>query len=49
MYEITSASEEKMKKSLQNLNEGFAALRTSRASASLFDKIRVDSYGEKTP
>jgi len=49
MHEINSASEERMKKSLQNLNDGFAALRTGRASAALFDKIRVDCYGEKTP
>ena len=49
MHDVTSASEEKMKKSLQSLSDGFAALRTGRASAALFDKIRVDSYGEKTP
>ena len=49
MQELASASEERMKKSLQSLNDGFAALRTGRASAALFDKIRVDCYGEKTP
>jgi len=49
MHEITSVSEERMKKSLQNLNDGFSALRTGRASAALFDKIRVECYGEKTP
>ena len=49
MHEVASASEERMKKSLQNLNDGFAVLRTGRASAALFDKIRVDSYGEKLP
>ena len=49
MHEIISASEERMKKSIQNLTDGFAALRTGRASAALFDKIRVDCYGEKTP
>ena len=49
MHEITSASEERMKKSLQSLSDGFSALRTGRASAALFDKIRVDCYGEKTP
>ena len=49
MHDVTSASEGKMKKSLQSLSDGFAALRTGRASAALFDKIRVDSYGEKTP
>ena len=44
-----SGAEERMKKSLQTLNDGFASLRTGRASAALFDKIRVDCYGEKTP
>ncbi|MDR0473116.1 MAG: ribosome recycling factor [Treponema sp.] len=41
--------EEKMKKTLQSLEDGFAGLRTGRASAALFDKIRVDAYGDKTP
>ena len=49
MHEAISASEDRMKKSLQSLSDGFSGLRTSRASAALFDKIRVDSYGEKTP
>jgi ribosome recycling factor len=38
-----------MKKTLQNLKDGFASFRTGRASASLFDKIKVDCYGGKTP
>jgi ribosome recycling factor len=38
-----------MKKSIASLKEGYAALRTGRASPSLFDKIRIDYYGEKTP
>jgi ribosome recycling factor len=38
-----------MKKTVASLKEGFAALRTGRASASLFDKIRVDCYGDKSP
>jgi ribosome recycling factor len=38
-----------MKKTVINLQEGFASLRTGRAQASLFDKIRVDYYGEKSP
>jgi len=44
-----TAAEERMKKTLANLKEGFSALRTGRASAALFDKIRVDAYGEKSP
>ena len=42
-------SEEKMKKTVASLKDGFATLRTGRASAALFDKIRVECYGEKSP
>ena len=49
MQEVIDSTEEKMKKTLANLKEGFASLRTGRASAALFDKIRVDYYGEKSP
>lgn len=38
-----------MKKTVASLKDDFAAIRTGRASASLFDKIRVDYYGEKSP
>jgi ribosome recycling factor len=38
-----------MKKTVQSLKDNFASLRTGRASASLFDRIRVDYYGEKSP
>jgi ribosome recycling factor len=49
MQTVISSTEERMKKTAANLKEGFASLRTGRASASLFDKIRVDYYGEKSP
>jgi len=49
MQEVISSNEERMKKTVASLKEGFAALRTGRASASLFDRIRVDYYGEKSP
>ncbi|UTC43730.1 ribosome recycling factor [Treponema sp. OMZ 857] len=49
MSDIHSVYEEKMKKSIVALKDDFNALRTGRASASLFDKIRVDCYGESTP
>ncbi|MDR3019456.1 MAG: ribosome recycling factor [Treponema sp.] len=49
MREIISSNEERMKKSAASLKDGFAAIRTGRASASLFDRIRVDAYGEKSP
>ncbi|MCL2214566.1 MAG: ribosome recycling factor [Treponema sp.] len=47
--DVLLSNEERMAKSVANLKEGFAALRTGRASASLFDRIRVDAYGEKSP
>ena len=49
MQDVISSNEERMKKTVVNLKDGFAALRTGRASASLFDRIRVDAYGEKSP
>jgi ribosome recycling factor len=49
MHKVTASAEERMKKTISSLKEGYAALRTGHASASLFDKIRVDYYGEKTP
>ena len=49
MQEVISSNEERMKKTTASLKEALAALRTGRASASLFDRIRVDYYGEKSP
>lgn len=41
--------EDKMKKSISSLSDEFAAIRTGRASASIFDKVMVESYGAQTP
>ena len=49
MSEVITAAEERMGKSLANLKDGFSTLRTGRATPALFDKIRVDAYGEKSP
>jgi ribosome recycling factor len=49
MQAVIDTTEDKMKKITANLKEGFATLRTGRASAALFDKFRVDYYGEKSP
>ncbi len=49
MEDTKSKAEDKMKKSLASLRDEFNAIRTGRASAALFDKIRVDYYGQKTP
>jgi ribosome recycling factor len=47
--EVTKTSEERMKKSVASLKESFASLRTGRASAGIFDKIRVNAYGTPSP
>lgn len=44
-----SQAEERMTKSLAALQDDFNTIRTGRASASLFDKIQVEYYGQKTP
>lgn len=49
MSDIVTPHIDRMKKSVANLKEELNAIRTGRASASLFDKIRVECYGEKTP
>ena len=38
-------SEERMEKTVASLKERFNGIRTGRASASIFDKVRVDYYG----
>ncbi len=47
--QVKAATEEKMKKSVKSLKDDFNGIRTGRASAALFDKIKVDYYGQKTP
>lgn len=42
-------NEERMEKSIASLKDSFNAVRTGRASAALFDKVRVDYYGSKSP
>ncbi|MEE1078223.1 MAG: ribosome recycling factor [Agathobacter sp.] len=44
-----SVYEEKMQKSLQNLEEEYAGVRAGRANPHVLDKIRVDYYGTPTP
>jgi ribosome recycling factor len=38
-----------MNKSISALKDELNSIRTGRASASIFDKIRVDYYGDKSP
>lgn len=47
--EVIASSEDRMKKSIASLKEGFAGLRTGRAHAGLFDKVKVNAYGTPTP
>ena len=41
--------EDKMGKSLANLEEEFAGIRAGRANPHVLDKLRVDYYGTPTP
>ncbi|MDC7246407.1 MAG: ribosome recycling factor [Sphaerochaetaceae bacterium] len=49
MKAILDTCESKMKKSVASLSHEYTSLRTGRASAALFDKIKVDYYGQETP
>ncbi|MCF7933622.1 MAG: ribosome recycling factor [Spirochaetia bacterium] len=49
MKDVLAYAEERMKKSVSSLDQDFNALRTGRASAALFDKIRINYYGQQTP
>lgn len=42
-------AEERMKKSVATLEDEFNSMRTGRASAGLFERIKVDYYGQPTP
>ena len=49
MKDIIADAKERMGKSIESLKDDFNTSRTGRASASLFDKIRVEYYGNPTP
>ncbi len=49
MDHILKDAEERMKKSVAALSDELGALRTGRASAGVFEKIRVEYYGNPTP
>ena len=42
-------NEERMEKSIASLKDSLNTVRTGRASVALFDKVRVDYYGSKSP
>jgi ribosome recycling factor len=49
MEKRKAQAEEKMKKTINALKEEFNTIRTGRASTALFDKIKVEYYGQPTP
>ncbi len=49
MADMNEASVKRMEKSVNALKDEFNTIRTGRASANLFDRVRVDYYGEKSP
>lgn len=49
MDTIKASAEEKMKKSITALKNEYNSIRTGRASASIFDKVKVEYYGTPTP
>lgn len=49
MTEELKIFEEKMQKSIDNLQENFQSIRAGRANPHVLDKIKVDYYGTPTP
>ncbi len=47
--EIISDVEDRMKKSVKNLQKEFASIRTGRATPSILDNVKVDVYGSQMP
>jgi len=46
---ITSDLENRMRKSIANLEKEFASIRTGRATVTMFDQLQVDVYGSVMP
>lgn len=49
MSDIEKQTEQRMKKSIKALEEEFQTIRTGRASSAVFEKIKVEYYGNPTP
>lgn len=47
--DVTSDTEERMKKSIDSVKQNLATVRTGRASANMLDRVKVDYYGVETP
>ena len=46
---MAETCEVRMEKTIAALKDSYNAIRTGRASSAIFDKVRVDYYGTKTP
>lgn len=46
---MAETCEVRMEKTIAALKDSYNAIRTGRASAAIFDKVRADYYGTKTP
>lgn len=46
---MAESCESRMEKTVAALKDSFNTIRTGRANAAIFDKVRVDYYGSKTP
>lgn len=49
MAELAGEAKQRMQKTLDALTSEFKTIRTGRASAAMFDKIRVEAYGQQMP
>ena len=49
MSEKTAVFEEKMKKTISNLESEYSTIRAGRANPHVLDRIMVDYYGTPTP
>ena len=46
---MAETNEARMEKTIASLKDSFNTIRTGRANAAIFDKVRVDYYGTKSP
>lgn len=46
---MAETNEIRMEKTIASLKDSFNTIRTGRANAAIFDKVRVDYYGTKSP
>ena len=49
MKEIKKDADHRMRRSVENIQQEFAKIRTGRASAALLDGVKVDYYGNNVP